>query len=92
MDPRQPLAVKARFAQSTLLESPVSPATLRKASASYTPTLSENGRMARFVLDAMNQGLPLGEIARALSSEFATRRFRDQEALSYVAALAQQYG
>lgn len=92
VDPRQPLAVKARFAQSTLLESPVSPATLRKASASYTPTLSENGRMARFVLDAMNQGLPLGEIARALSSEFATRRFRDQEALSYVAALAQQYG
>lgn len=92
VDPRQPLAVKARFAQSTLLESPVSPATLRKASASYTPTLTENGRMARFVLDAMNQGLPLGEIARALSSEFATRRFRDQEALSYVAALAQQYG
>ena len=92
VDPRQPLTVKARFAQSTLLESPLSPATLRKASASYTPTLTENGRMARFVLDAMNQGLPLGEIARALSREFATRRFRDQEALSYVAALAQQYG
>jgi protein arginine N-methyltransferase 1 len=92
VDPRQPSAVKARFSQSTLLESPLSQATLRKASASYRPTLTDNGRMARFVLDAMSQGLPLGEIAQALSSEFATRRFRDQEALSYVAALAQQYG
>jgi type I protein arginine methyltransferase len=91
-DSRQPAAVKAGFAQSTLLESPLSPATLRKASASYTPTLTENGRMARFVLDAMSQGVPLGEIAEALSSTFATRRFRDQEALRYVAALAQQYG
>ena len=92
VDPRQPSTVKARFSQSTLLESPLSQATLRKASASYRPTLTDNGRMARFVLDAMSQGLPLGEIAQALSSEFATRRFRDQEALSYVAALAQQYG
>lgn len=92
VDPRRPTAVKARFTQSTLLESPLSHATLRKASASYRPTISEHGRMARFVLDAMSQGLPLGEIAQALSSEFATRRFRDQEALSYVAALAQQYG
>lgn len=92
VDPRQPSAVKARFSQSTLLESPLSQATLRKASASYRPTLTDNGRMARFVLDAMSQGLPLGEIAQALSSEFGTRRFRDQEALSYVAALAQQYG
>jgi type I protein arginine methyltransferase len=92
VDPRQPSAVKARFAQSTLLESPLSPATLRKVSASYTPTLTENGRMARFVLDAMSQGQPLGDIAQALSSEFATHRFRDQQALGFVAALARQYG
>lgn len=91
-DPKEPSAVKARFAQSTLLGTPVSAATLRKASASYTPTLTENGRMARFVLDAMSQSMPLGEIARALSSEFATRRLRDPEALKYVAALAQEYG
>ena len=92
VDPRDPAAVKARFAQSTLLESPLSPATLRKVAASYTPTLTENGRMARFVLDAMSQGQALGDIAQALSSEFSTRRFGDQQALRYVAALARQYG
>ena len=47
--------------------------------------------MAQFVLDAMGQGRTLGEIARALSVAFAERRFREQEALSYVAALARQY-
>jgi type I protein arginine methyltransferase len=91
-DPRQPEALKARFAQSTVFESPLSPATLRKASASYRPTLTENGRMARFVLDAMSQGRPLGEIAEALPLAFATHRFGDREALRFVAALAQQYG
>jgi type I protein arginine methyltransferase len=81
--------VKARFNQSTALGTPVSPATLRKASASYRPTLTENGRMARFVLEAMSQGMPLGEIATRLSSEFSTCGVRDP--LSYVAALARQY-
>jgi protein arginine N-methyltransferase 1 len=88
-DPKEPQAVKARFAQSTLLGTPVSPATLRKASASYPPTLTENGRMARFVLDAMEQGMPLGEIATRLSREFSSSGIRDP--LSYVAALARQY-
>lgn len=91
VDPRKPDAVKARFSQSTFLEAALSPATLRKSSASYTPALTENGRMAQFVLDAMSQGKPLGEIARALCAAFGERRFREQEALSYVAALARQY-
>ena len=89
-DGRRPSAVKARFAQTTLLEAPLSPATLRKSSAAYTPTLTEKGRMARFVLDAMSQGMPLGEIATRLSDEFPAAAVRDP--LSYVAALAQQYG
>ena len=90
VDGRRPSAVKARFAQTTLLEAPLSPTTLRKSSAAYTPTLTENGRMARFVLDAMSQGMPLGEIATRLSNEFPTAAARDP--LTYVAALAQQYG
>jgi protein arginine N-methyltransferase 1 len=90
MDRRRSSAVKARFAQTTLLEAPLSPATLRKSSAAYTPTLTEQGRMARFVLDAMSQGMPLGEIATRLTNEFPAAAVRDP--LSYVAALAQQYG
>jgi protein arginine N-methyltransferase 1 len=88
-DGRRPSALKARFAQSTMLEAPLSPVTLRKSSASYRPMLTENGRMARFVLDAMHQGLALGEIAARLSREFPTTGASDP--LSYVAALARQY-
>lgn len=90
VDGRRPSVVKARSAQTTLLEAPLSPATLRKSSAGYTPTLTENGRMARFVLDAMSQGTPLGEIAARLSNEFPAGAGRDP--LTYVATLAQQYG
>lgn len=89
-DGQQPSAVKARFEQSTMLHDALSPATLRKASASYVPVINEKGRMARFVLDAMGQGLPLGEIAARLSREFPTANVRDP--LSYVATLARQYG
>ena len=81
---------KANFKQSTLLGTPVSLDRLRKTAATYTPSLNEDGRMAQFVLDAMSQGMPLGEIATRLSSKFATSRVRDP--LSYVAALSQEYG
>jgi protein arginine N-methyltransferase 1 len=90
VDGRQPSVTKASFAQSTLMEEPLSPATLRKASASYTPTLNDNGRMTRFVLDAMSEGVPLGEIATRLSREFSAGKVRDP--LSYVVSLARQFG
>ena len=90
IDGKQPSVVKARFVQSTLMEEALSPATLRKASASYAPTLNEDGRMTRFVLDAMSEGVPLGEIATRLSAEFSNSKLRDP--LSYVAALARQFG
>ena len=84
--------VKAEFAQSTFFGVPLSASRLRKRGASYTPTLNEEGRIARFVLDSMSQCVPIGEIARRLSSEF-TGRFQDpMDTLSYVADLAQKYG
>ena len=82
--------VKARFSQTTMLEAALSPATLRKSGASYVPALTDNGRMARFVLDAMSRRVPLGEIATQLSRQFPASSIRDP--LSYVAALARQYG
>lgn len=89
VDADRPSAVRARFAQSTLLEEALSPATLRKASASYSPALNEDGRMTRFVLDAMSQGIPLGDIAARLSREFVSNKLRDP--LTYVTSLARQY-
>jgi type I protein arginine methyltransferase len=85
-------AEKANFSQSTFFGVPLSPVRLHKRGASYTPTLTEDGRITRFVLESMNVPVSLGEIACRLSSEFADRFPRHKDALSYVADLAQRYG
>jgi protein arginine N-methyltransferase 1 len=83
---------KANFSQSTFFGAPLSPATLHKRAASYTPTLSEDGRIARCVLESMNDGSSIGEIARLVSTEFSARFARPEDALSHVADLSRQYG
>ena len=47
LDQGQSGADKANFTQSTFFGAPLSPATLQKRAASYTPTLNEDGRIAR---------------------------------------------
>jgi protein arginine N-methyltransferase 1 len=85
-------ADKASFTQSTFFGVPLSPATLQKRAANYTPTLSEDGRIARFVLASMKDGASLGEIAALVSTEFSARFPRHQDALNRVADLSRQYG
>jgi protein arginine N-methyltransferase 1 len=92
LDRGQSGADKANFIQSTFFGAPLSPATLQKRAASYTPTLSEDGRIARLVLESMTGGVSVGEIARLVSSEFSARFPRPQDALSHVADLSRQYG
>ena len=83
---------KANFAQSTFFGAPVSPGTLRKRAASYRPTLSEDGRIARLVLDSMKDGVSVGDIATLLKEQFSARFPRPEDALSHVADLSRQYG
>jgi type I protein arginine methyltransferase len=85
-------ASKAVFAQSTFLGVPLSPVTLQKQAASYQPTLSEDGRIARSVLASMNDRVSVGEIARRISTEFPARFQRATDALGRVAELSRQYG
>jgi type I protein arginine methyltransferase len=92
LDRGQSGADKANFTQSTFFGMPLSPATLQKRAAGHTPTLTEDGRIARFVLESMDDGVPLGEIARLLSTAFSLRFPRPKDALSHVADLSQQYG
>jgi ubiquinone/menaquinone biosynthesis C-methylase UbiE len=92
LDRGQSGADKANFTQSTFLGAPLSPATLQKRAAGYIPALSEDGRIARFILESMDDGVSLGEIARLLSTEFSVRFPRPKDALSHVADLSQQYG
>jgi hypothetical protein len=85
-------ADKANFNQSTFFGAPLSPATLQKRAANYSPTLREDGLIARFILESMNEGVSLGEIARLVSTKFSGRFPNSQDALSHVADLSRQYG
>jgi protein arginine N-methyltransferase 1 len=82
---------KATFMQSTFSGWPVSPATLRRRAASTVPSLSEDGRMARFGLEAMEAGVMLGEIARRIAAQFPGRFASAQEALDFVVDLSRRY-
>ncbi len=87
-----PGSEKARFTQSTFFGVPLSPGQLQKRSATYVPTISEDGRIVRFVLELMGESVPLGTIAAHLSTRFS-RRFPDpQDAIDYVGDLSRQYG
>jgi type I protein arginine methyltransferase len=83
---------KANFTQSTFFAIPFSPATLHKGAESYTPALTEDGRIARMVLESMGNAASVGEIARLVSTEFSARFRRPEDALNYVADLSRQYG
>jgi protein arginine N-methyltransferase 1 len=84
--------VKASFTQSTFFGAPLSSATLQKRAASYGPRLNEKGRAARLVLESMSRGVALGAIATRLSTDFAPRFERPEDALAYVADLSQEFG
>jgi hypothetical protein len=84
-------AAKANFTQSTFFGVPLSPTVLRKRSADYSPVLNEDGRIAHRVLESMNHGQSLGEIARQLSAEFPARFAREEDALTTVVELSRPY-
>lgn len=53
----QPSQPRASFKQSTFFGVPLSAAKLRKRAAGYVPSLTEEGRIARQVLESMNDTL-----------------------------------
>jgi protein arginine N-methyltransferase 1 len=92
LDRGDPSAEKAVFSQSTFFGAPISPAQLRKRAATYTPSLNEEGRITRFVLEAMGHGVALGEIAQQVSARFSSRFPTPQDGLSFVADLSVKFG
>lgn len=85
-------AVKARFEQSTFKSHPTSPTELRKASADYVPTLTEDGQVVRAVLEAMAGGQRVQDIADAMAARFPQRYKTAAKALDEVSRLSQKYG
>jgi type I protein arginine methyltransferase len=87
-DPRQ---VKANFQQSTFFGVPRSPQALHKYADSYIPNLNESAKIDAMAIDLLLSGKSLGEIAQDLSQQFPHRFPTQNQALNYVAALAQKY-
>ncbi len=89
--PDNPDTVVARFDQSQLAGTVISPAKLRKRASSYVPRLSEEGRMEQRMLELMDGRASLEEIARKLTVEFPGRFSRWQDALTAAGELAARY-
>jgi protein arginine N-methyltransferase 1 len=85
-------AEKASFSQSTFFGAPLSPAQLRKRSATYAADLNEEGRITHLVLECMSKGMALGEIARQVAAGYPGRFTDARDGLSYVADLSVKYG
>src|SRR5258708_33056081 len=83
--------VKARFDQSEFLGEAFSPQRLRKQAASHVPALSEEGQVARLVLDRMHEGKALAEIARELAARYPARFDGWRDALTSVGELSVRY-
>jgi protein arginine N-methyltransferase 1 len=79
------------FTQSDFFAAPMSPSMLRRQAASHRPALNEEGEISRVILDLMEEGVSLGEIARRVAQAFPRRFRRWQDALTRVGELSARY-
>ncbi len=83
---------KAQFEQSTFKSRPHSMEGLRKANATYVPSLNMDGQVMQAALKHMEAGTPLQAIADALAEQFPQRFTAAGQALDEVARVSQKYG
>ena len=80
------------FSQSTFYAVPLSKRKLRARAGNFKPTLNEDGRFARYVLDLMDGELSLEEIAARVNEEFPDRSPGPSSALDDIGELSLRYG
>ncbi len=85
-------AVLARFRQSTFQGVPVVPETLARRLPTHVPVLGPDAAIDRFVIEAMQAGAPLAEIAKRLTHRFPDRFPDPATALGRVGDLSVKYG
>jgi protein arginine N-methyltransferase 1 len=82
---------KASFSQSTFFGTPLTLKTLGKHRSSHRPRLTDEGRLAQFILSAIARGCSVGEIAARLPAEFPEQVTDSRDALRRVTALTAFY-
>jgi protein arginine N-methyltransferase 1 len=83
--------IKGNFKQSSFFAQPLSIAQLNKKSANYEPSLNEEGKATKLVLELIDKGEKLGTIAKVLKHEFPSHFITDEKALAYIGNLSQTY-
>jgi type I protein arginine methyltransferase len=86
-----PGQVKANFKQSTFFGIPLSLTQLCKKTHNYIPTLNQEGKIDKLILELMSEGEALGDIARQVVAQFPGCFVNEQEALTRVGELSQKY-
>ena len=81
----------ARFRQSTFSGIPLSLQSLQKRANHYVPVLNDNGRIDLHILNLMNSGMCVEEIARTVRQEFPGVLLSDREARVRVGNLSEKY-
>jgi hypothetical protein len=84
--------VKADFHQSTFLGLPLSGNLLKRLAPGHVPGVSREGRVVRFVLEQMEAGRSVEDIARALLEQHPSAFSDERAALGRVRAISAQYG
>jgi len=84
-------ATKADFRQSTFHGVPLSASTLARRSANHVPSLNEEGRLDRTILEGLDAHAPLDRIADEILAKFPTVLSTRTQALARVADLSAKY-
>lgn len=79
------------FKQSTFFGAPLSPAQLRKRTATYTPAINAQGEVRSFILKLMNGENSLAEIATRVVEQFPERYADWNKAFSEAAEISEKY-
>ena len=83
--------IKANFRQSTFFGAPLSATQLHKRSAAFVPSLNDDGKIDFAIIDLMNSGTSLGQIADKILKQFPRRFGTTQQALTRVGELSLKY-
>jgi type I protein arginine methyltransferase len=84
-------AITAEFRQSSFFGVPRSGDTLARRAPQHVPSLSQEGRLDRLVLELFAEQVPLGRIADEVFAKFAARLGTREQALARVADLSVRY-
>ncbi len=83
---------RERFRQSEFFSELITTESLGKRGAKHVGGLNENGVIQRLVLDEMQRGARLSDIAGRLAAEFPRRFSRWEDALAHVGEISARFG